>query len=103
MKELERAIRLGLEADSIETIYSVSQSDIDISLEMKEGGTSQESEMVRYRGTIQSQISKSSIKSSGSLLGGDEMTYDVCATTQKKIDDLKPEQVYWIKDELDKW
>ena len=102
MKELERAIRLGLEADSIETIYSVSQSDIDISLEMTEGGTTQENEMVKYRGTIQSQISKSSVKSSGSSLG-DEMTYDICATTQKKIDDLKPEQVYWIKDELDKW
>jgi len=103
MKELERAIRLGLEADSIETIYSVSQSDIDISLETTEGGTTQENEMVRYRGTIQSQIKTSSIKSSGSVLVGDEMTYDVCATTQKKIDDLKPEQVYWIKDELDKW
>ena len=42
MKELERAIRLGLEADSIETIYSVSQSDIDISLETTDGGTTQE-------------------------------------------------------------
>ena len=103
MKELERAIRLGLEADSIETIYSVSQSDIDISLEMTSGGKTVENEMVRYRGTIQSQVSKSSIKSSGNISGGDEMTYDVCSTTQKKIDDLKPEQVYWIKDELDKW
>ena len=100
MKELERAIRLGLEADSIDTIYTVTQNE---SLEMIGGGTTQEKEVIRYRSTVRSQISAATIKPSGRYPGEDENTYDICANTQKKVDSLKPEQVYWIKDELDKW
>ena len=105
MKILERAIRLGLESDSINTVYTYTQNE---SVEMVANGTNAETEMVRYRASVESKISRSTSQESDGLSYNDrsfseeENTYDIC-TQQKKLDNLNPKQVYWFKDEMDKW
>ena len=106
MKILERAIRLGLESDSINTVYTYTQNE---SVEMVANGTNAETEMVRYRASVESIISRSSSQGNDGLSYNDrsfseeeENTYDIC-TQQKKLDNLNPKQVYWFKDEMDKW
>ena len=100
MIELERAVRLGLEANFSNDSYAATEFGF---LEKVEGRTNREEEMIRYRATVQSQINGSSFNSSNTSFGEDVNGNNSRATTQKKVDELKREQVYWIKDELDKW
>ena len=96
MIELERAIRSGLETDT----YAATEFGF---LEKVDGRTNREEELIRYRGSVQSQINGSSFNSSNTSFGEDVNGNNSRAMTQKKVDELKREQVYWIKDELDKW
>ena len=100
MKVLERAIRVALEADSVDTVFTVTQNE---SFELIDGGTNSELDLIRYRTSVQSQISTSSLNATTSILEEEENSYDIISKTQRKVDDLKSEQVYWIKDELDRW
>lgn len=100
MKVLERAIRVALEADSIGTVFTVTQNE---SFELIDGGTNSELDLIRYRTSVQSQISTSSLNATTTILEEEENNYDIISKTQKKVDDLKSDQVYWIKEELDRW
>ena len=100
MIELERAVRLGLEADLSNDSYAATEFGF---LEKVEGRTNHEEELIRYRATIQSQINGSSFNSSNTSFGEYVNGNNSRAINQKNVDELRREQIYWIKDELDKW
>ena len=95
MIELERAIRLGLEADLSKESYAATEFGF---LEKVDKRANREEKLIRYRATAQSQINSSSFISSNTSFGEDFNGYNSCATTKKNVDELKSEQVYWIKD-----
>ena len=79
MKILERAIRLGLESDSINTVYTYTQNE---SVEMVANGTNAETEMVRYRASVESIISRSSSQ------GNDGLSYNDRSFSEEEENNL---------------
>ena len=107
MNLLEKAIRLGLEAETspvINTLYASAKFE---SNEMLENGGDEKRKTFHFEASIESKI-VSSFRSrkyisnnQGSMV---ELKKNTCnPSTQKSLNTLKPEYVYWIKNELDKW
>ena len=107
MNLLEKAIRLGLEAETspvINTLYASAKFE---SNEMLENGGDEKRKTFHFEASIESKIVSSSrsqkyiSNNQGNMLELNTNTRNT--STQTSLNTLKPEYVYWIKNELDKW
>ena len=102
MNLLEKAIRLGLEARTspvINTLYASAKFE---SNEMLQNSGDEKRKTIHFEASIQSKI----VSSSGSSKyerNWELKKNTLNPSTQKSLNSLKPEYVYWIKNELDKW
>ena len=107
MNLLEKAIRLGLEAETspvINTLYASAKFE---SNEMFENSGDEKRKTIHFEASIESKI-VSSFRSSKYKSDNQGRKFELkknnfTPSTQNSLNTLKPEYVYWIKNELDKW